>query len=140
MSYNLFSSWTQKDFFLFKKYGIEAVYLFGSRAQGLDHPLADYDYAVLTKKRGHMKGDRLYAILYDIFSAVSPRTLENDVLDIVYLRSAGLELKFHVIRYGKIIYDGKPRARLKFEEQTTLLYCDYRPLLDQFDRTILQSL
>lgn len=140
MGYNLFTSWTPKDFLRFKKEGVEALYLFGSRAQGIDHPLADYDYAVLTKKKGHMKGDRLYTILYDILSAVSPRTLKNDVLDIVYLRDAGLELKFHVIRYGKVIYDGNPRARLNFEEQTMLLYCDYRPLLDQFDRTILQSL
>lgn len=122
------------------KLGVEALYLFGSRAQDVKSPLADYDYAVLTKKRGHNKGDELYLTLYDILSLVSPRTLKNDVIDIVFLRDAGLELRFHVIRYGKVLFETDLKARLDFESETTLLYCDYRPLLDAFDRTILQSL
>ncbi len=119
--------------------GIQAVYLFGSRAMGAEHPLSDYDYAVLTEV-GHSKGDDLYFKLYDLFSEVSPRTLQNDVIDIVFLRDVGLELQFHVIRYGQILFDADPRARLHFEEKAGLLYCDYRPILDQFDKTILQSL
>ncbi|HCU25710.1 MAG TPA: hypothetical protein DF383_11900 [Deltaproteobacteria bacterium] len=117
-----------------------AVYLFGSRAQGIENPLADYDYGILTRQKGHRRGDALYQKLYDILSEISPRTLANDVIDIVFLRDAGLELRFHVIRYGKILYDRDPGARLAFEVQTGLLYCDYRPLLDEFDRVILESL
>jgi len=120
--------------------GVQAIYLFGSRAQEKEGPLSDYDYAVLLKEKGHSKGDPLYFQLYNLFSQVSPRTLENDVLDIIFLKDIGLELCFHVIRFGKVIYDRDPTTRVRFETQTTLLYCDYRPLLEKQDQTILQSL
>lgn len=123
-----------------KRLGVQAVYLFGSRAQGKQTHLSDYDYAVLMGKKGYEKGDATYQRLYELFSQVSPRTLQNDVIDIVYLREAPLELRFHVIRYGKILLDSKPAERANFEAQTELLYCDYRPLLDEFDWNILQSL
>lgn len=120
--------------------GVQAVYIFGSRAQDREGPLSDYDYAVLFKEKGHARGDDLYMKLYNLFADISPRTLKNDVIDIVYLRDVGLELKFHVIRYGKVIYDADPLARVNFESMTTLLYCDYRPILDEFDKTILKRL
>ena len=119
---------------------MKAVYLFGSRAQGMESPVSDYDYAVLMAQKGYQKGDKTYLKLYDILSEISPRTLENDVIDIVFLKDATLELKFHVIRYGRVLYDADPKARADFESQTTLLYCDYRPLLDEFDQAILKSL
>lgn len=119
---------------------VEAVYLFGSRALGREHPLADYDYAVLLKEKGYKKGDSVYDSLYEIFSEISPRGLKNDVIDIVFLKDIGLELKFHVVRYGKVLYDADPQARVNFESDTMLSYCDYRPLLDEFDRNILESL
>lgn len=125
---------------ILEKTDVLTIYLFGSRAQGVESPLADYDYGILTKKEGHKRGDALYDLLYEIFSEISPRTLENDVIDIVYLRDVGLELRFHVVRYGTILYDRVPMERLEFEEQTHILYCDYRPILDDFDRTILENI
>lgn len=122
------------------KAGVQAVYLFGSRAQGEEGPLSDYDYGVLLKEKGHIRGDDLYFQLYDLFSEISPRSLDNDVLDIVFLRDVGLELRFHVVRYGIVLYETDTKARLNFETETTLLYCDYKPLLDRFDQTILESL
>lgn len=120
--------------------GVTALYLFGSRATGQQHPLSDYDYAVLLPETGHQRGDTLYQELYDLLAECSPRTLENDVLDIVFLRDVPLELRFHVIRYGRLLFDADPRARLRFEEQTMLLYCDYRPILNEFDRQILHAI
>ncbi len=120
--------------------GVQALYLFGSRAQGRASSLSDYDYAVLMAKKGHSRLGPLYFKLYELLSEVSPRDLRNDVLDIVFLKDAGLELCFHVIRYGVVVCDGNAKARQKFEEQTTLLYCAYRPILDAFDRAILAAL
>lgn len=122
-----------------KKTDVVAIYLFGSRAQGLEHGLSDYDYAILTKYP-HVIGDELYHRLYEILSDISPRQIENDVIDIVYLHEANLELKFHVIRYGKIIYENSTSKRQDFEAFTTILYADYRPILDQMDKAILESL
>lgn len=124
-----------------KTLGVQAVYLFGSRALGREGPLSDFDFGVLLLQRGYSRGDALYFKLYDLFDEVSGRRgKENDVIDIVYLRDVGLELRFHVLRYGKILFDGDSQARLRFETETTLLYCDYRPLLDRFDENLLQSL
>jgi predicted nucleotidyltransferase len=125
---------------LLKNTDVQAVYLFGSRALDMATPLSDYDYAILTRDDSHQKGDELYYALYDIFSDISPRTLENDVIDIVYLKNIGLEMRHHVIRYGKILYDVDSVTRLDFEVKTTLLYCDYRPILDEFDRQILERI
>ncbi len=123
-----------------RRLGVQALYLFGSRAMGYEHARSDYDYAVLLKEEGHKRGDALYDKLYDLLSPISPRTLENDVLDIVFLRDAGLELRFHVIRHGRVLFESDPSARMNFEARTTLLYCDYRPVLDEFDRNLLESL
>ncbi len=67
-----------------EKTGAQAVYLFGSRAQGKESPLSDYDYAVLLKEKGHSKGDPLYFQFYNLLSEISPRTLKNDVIDILF--------------------------------------------------------
>ena len=118
--------------------GVVALYLFGSRARGEERPTSDYDYAVLTREGGHRKGGPLYMALYDLLAEISPRTLANDVIDIVFLEDAPLELRFHVVRYGQVLYDADPAARLEFETRTTLLYCDFRPLLDEMDQAILE--
>lgn len=110
--------------------GVQALYLFGSRALGTATEISDYDYALLMRDAGHRRGDKVYDQLYDILSTISPRTLKNDVIDIVFLKDVGLELRFHVVRYGKILFESNLLERLRFEEITTNLYCDYRPILD----------
>lgn len=120
--------------------GVQALYLFGSRAQGVAGPFSDYDFGVLMAEEGHKRGGKLYDAIYDIISPLCPRTLENDVIDIVFVRDAPLELRFHIIRYGKVLFDANPRERGRFEDITTMLYCDYRPLLDMFDKAILATL
>src|SRR3989338_2212944 len=120
--------------------GVQALYLFGSRAQGVEGPLSDYDFGLLMASEGHKRGGKLYDAIYDILAPLCPRTLENDIIDIVFVRDAPLELRFHIIRYGKVLYDANPRERGRFEDITTMLYCDYRPLLDMFDKAILATL
>lgn len=120
--------------------GVVAVYLFGSRAQGVAGPLSDFDFGVFMEKSGNRRGDETYDALYDLLSPLCPRTLANDILDIVFLNDAPLELRFHVIRYGKVLFDASPRVRGRFEERTMNEYCDYRPTLDMFDRAILAAL
>ncbi len=119
---------------------VQALYLFGSRAMGTNHPLSDYDYGVLMNEPGHTKGDDLYMSLYDLLCSISPRTLKNDTIDIVFLKDVGLELQFHVMCHGVVIFEKNVHERTRFEEKAMLLYCDFRPLLDEFDRTILKRI
>lgn len=134
-----FPKFSSSHFQFLKTTDVVSIYLFGSRAQGLETENSDFDYAVLTKSN-HELHDDLYLKLYDIFCEISPRTLKNDIIDIVFLKNIGLELKFHVIRYGKILYDSDAVKRLEFEIQTNLLYCDFKPILDMFDKNILEGL
>lgn len=123
-----------------KELGVITLYLFGSRAQGISDELSDFDFAVLMDKSGVKRGDKTYDVLYDLLSPLCPRTLQNDVIDIVFLNKASLELRFHVIRYGKVLFDAQPLQRGRFEERTLNEYCDFKPLLNIFDKTILASI
>jgi len=119
--------------------GVVALYLFGSRAQGTDGPLSDFDFAVLMDRDGYARGGEAYQKLYDLLSPHCERTLQNDVIDIIFLRDVGLELRHHVVRYGRVIYDAEPLSRGRFEARTMTEYCDFRPLLKSIDRAILAS-
>ena len=123
-----------------ERLGVVALYLFGSHAIGAEGPLSDYDFGVLMLKGGNKRGDSTYDALYNALSPLCPRTLENDVIDIVFLNDAPLELRAHVIRYGRILYESKPMMRGRFEEKTILEASDFRPLQRQIDQTILASL
>jgi predicted nucleotidyltransferase len=120
--------------------GVVALYMFGSRAQGIAGPLSDYDFAVLMKEGGHKRGGKAYDQLYDILAPLCPRSLDNDIIDIVFLINASLELKLHVVRYGQVLFETNTLARLRFETQTMLEYSDFRPLLDMQDQAILAAL
>lgn len=125
--------------------GVATLYLFGSHAQGVAGPLSDYDFAVLLHDpallRVPAKKEALYDALYTLLSPLCPRDLTNDVIDIVFLdeRRTSLELQMNVIRNGTVLFDGDPRRRADFTEVVMERYCDFRPILDLFDRTILQS-
>lgn len=131
------TSTTQKKL---QRLGVVALYLFGSRAQNNASSRSDFDFAVLMNTTGHSRGDKTYDVIYDLLAPLCPRTLDNDIIDIVFLNDAPLELRMHIIRYGKILMDEESLRRSRFEEQTVIQYCDYRPILDMFDRAILASL
>lgn len=45
---------------------IHAMYLFGSRARGDEHPDSDYDILIVTKKKDLQLKDKIYDIVTDI--------------------------------------------------------------------------
>jgi predicted nucleotidyltransferase len=120
--------------------GVITLYLFGSRALGVEGPLSDYDFGLLMNELGHRRGDDAYNAIYDILSPFCPRTLDNDVIDIIFLNEAPLELRSHVIRYGKIIFESQPLLRGEFETRTMLEASDFQPLQAEIDKTIIASL
>ncbi len=132
---------TEQEHKNLKNLGVHALYLFGSRAQGVESPSSDFDFAVLLDQETEGRGGGLYDKLYAILSPLCKRTtIESDVLDIVFLNTVSLEMRMHVVRYGKVLSDGNLLARLRFEERTTREYCDFSPILFTIDRTILATL
>jgi len=120
-----------------KKLKVGMVYLFGSYAEGVAGPASDYDIGVVFADPTIVHGNttEIYNVLYDIFSDIFD--LSNfRAIDIVFLERVSLELRFDVISHGVVLFEISPEFRLDFEERVEMLYRDFKPFLDEFNRTI----
>jgi predicted nucleotidyltransferase len=87
--------------------GVAAVYLFGSYADETAGEYSDVDLGIVmhdpaTVSRSVSTHER-YQALYTFFTSLP--TLSDKKLDIVFLQRASLELRAHVVRTGKILFD-----------------------------------
>lgn len=120
---------------------VALVYLFGSQAEGTAGPSSDIDVGVVFADPKIARGDtldiynKLYDILTDVFDMSNFRTL-----DIVFLERASLELRFDAISHGLVLFEISSEFRADFEERTEALYRDFKPLLNEFDRAILERI
>ena len=116
---------------------VSAIYVFGSSVEGFSLPDSDFDIGVLMSKRiNGINKNKLYNRLYEFFTELLP----GKNLDIIFLNTASLELKFDVVSHGKVIFEAESQARLKFEDHTVLQYADFHPLLKQFNRALLHRI
>lgn len=124
-----------------KKLQVAAVYLFGSRAQGLAHPNADYDIGVVFSAPAGTSGRRSEMLLklYDILSADVPERINGPRLDLSLLQSASPALAMAAVRYGRVLADLDPRARADFEEATLRRYLDYLPLKREYEEATFRT-
>lgn len=114
------------------------VYLFGSYAEGTNHTLSDLDLGIVFSNEKLVQGDTssLYNQLYDLFTDISP----GRKLDIVFLQRAGLEIRFDAIRHGRVVFEVDKERTLDFEEKTMILYADFKTILNEFDRVIVEAI
>jgi uncharacterized protein len=119
--------------------GVGLVYLFGSYAEEVAGPGSDVDVAVVMNDPRIAQGStgELYNTLFDIFSDVFDLS-DFKTIDIVFLDKAPLELSFDVITHGAILYETSSDARLDFEERIEARYRDFYPILQEFNRAILE--
>ena len=114
------------------------VYLFGSEAEGTAGPLSDVDIGIVFTDPKIARGDtskiynELYNILTDFFDMSNFRNM-----DIVFLERASLELRFDVISHGVVLFEISSDFRMDFEERIAALYRDFKPLLQEFNSSIL---
>jgi len=99
--------------------------------------LSDIDIGVVFEGGQSPKDSReIYNKLYDLFTDVFDMR-EYKVMDIVFLDRASLELRFDVISHGKVLYESSTEVREDFEHRTAMLYMDFKPILNNFDRAVL---
>ncbi|MBI3583322.1 MAG: nucleotidyltransferase domain-containing protein [Nitrospinae bacterium] len=117
---------------IFKGYPeIKLVYFFGSKARGKAGRLSDYDFAAYLDKKDK-KGS--FDIKFALMDKIS-RLLNSDRVDIVILNVAeGTELKYNIIREGKLIYEKEP-YRVIVEPKILNEYFDFRHLLLKYHLT-----
>lgn len=126
-----------------RKAGVSTLYLFGSRAQGHNNPLSDFDFGVLltTPERVFKSTLKPYHDLYSILaSVVQPETLEADVIDIVFLDSpqVPLEIKSHIVRTGRILFEENASLRADFTSRILLQTADFASLRKQMSAALAQ--
>ncbi len=120
---------------ILQRLGVSLVYQFGSSAEGKSSPLSDVDIGIVFTDKSSLNKDfsQIYNQLYDIFTDVFP----GRKIDIVFLQKSSLELRFDVIKHGKILFAASSADKFNFEERTMLFYADFKPLLNEFNEAIV---
>jgi predicted nucleotidyltransferase len=112
---------------------ISLGYLFGSRFEGRQGPLSDYDWAVLVDWYSLEKP--VQAILTHELASI----LQTSRIDVVILNRAPIELAYHVIAQGKLIYSRDIFTRVEYEANVLGRYGDYLPVLRAERHQILEG-
>lgn len=108
---------------IFKTYPeIKLVYFFGSRAKGLEGPMSDYDFAVYLDEKDKKK---IFDIKFVLMDKIS-RLFKTDKVDVVVLNlTEAPELKYDIIKNGKLIYEKEP-FRVIVEPRILSEYFDFQ--------------
>lgn len=110
---------------------IKLVYFFGSMAKDKAGPLSDYDFAFYLDEKDKKKAFDLKFKLMDKIT----RELKTDKVDIVILDMAeGPEIKFNIIKEGKLIYEKEP-YKLLIEPKILNEYFDFISILKRYNLT-----
>lgn len=122
----------QKLIKLFKSYPtVKLVYLFGSRVNGRVGKLSDYDFAIYFNEKNRQK---IFQLKISLQSKLA-QMLGTDKIDLVALNIAeGAELKYNIIRAGKLIYSIKPYKTL-LEPKILNEYFDFYYLISKYNLT-----
>ena len=133
MDINISNSYSQR----LKALNITVIYFFGSFAEDKTMPFSDIDIGILLTQEAMVDTGKDMGEIYNQVYDVLTDTLPSRNLDIVFLQKAPLELRFDVISHGRILYESSRDVSLKFEEDTMILYADFKPLLTEINETIL---
>lgn len=114
---------------------IDVVYLFGSRARGDSTQESDWDFAVLLSK--DFKDPYDLVRLIDIIAR--DLGVSDEQINLVILNDAELELTYAVISEGLIVFERDVERRVDFEVLTLESYMDFKPVLDQMRRSLIEA-
>lgn len=100
---------------------IKLAYFFGSKANGTDGPLSDYDFAVYVTEKERKKR---FELKLDLMAKLS-QELKTDAVDVVILNDTeSPELKYSIVHDGKLIYEAEP-YRVLVEPKILNEYFDF---------------
>ncbi len=108
------------------------AYIFGSQLTGKTGPLSDYDFAFLLVDKLPLP----FQLKYELQNKLAT-VFDHGEIDLVILNNAPIELKYHIITTGKLIFQKESFIRVEFEADTLSLYFDYLPVLQAQKQDIL---
>jgi len=120
----------------FSKYEeVDVAYLFGSRARGDFTEESDLDFAILLSRNFNDPYD-FVRLIADLAMALG---VKDEKINLVVLNDASLELAYKVISEGIIIYERNIEKRVDFEVNTLKFYLDFKPVLDQMRKSLVEE-
>lgn len=110
---------------------IKLVYLFGSRATKTAGPLSDYDFAFYADEKDSRK---IFDLKFELINKIS-LALKTERIDVISLNDLkSPELKFHIIKDGKLIFKREP-FKIIVESKIMTDYFDFHQLLLRYNLT-----
>ena len=110
---------------------IKLVYFFGSKAKRKAGPLSDYDFAFYVEEKDKK---RIFELQLKLIKDLT-RFLKTDKVDILMLNLIeGPELKYNIIKEGKLIYEKEP-YKVLIEPRILNEYFDFRMSLLRYNLT-----
>ncbi|MBU2081608.1 nucleotidyltransferase domain-containing protein, partial [Patescibacteria group bacterium] len=110
---------------LCKKYHINVIYLFGSRAENKATSQSDYDFAVLLDEKVKEKEYGQYQI--NIISELLI-LIKTERIDLIILNNKKnpLLLKYNIIKQGKVLYEKNKDERVYLEVDILRRWFDWQ--------------
>ncbi len=100
-------------------------------------PHSDVDIGIVFQRvPAPQSSGAVYQKLYELFTDLYP----GKIIDIVFLQRAGLELRFDVISHGAVLFEDIPGRHTDFEENTSIMYADFKPILNEYNQVILNRI
>ncbi|MBI5664550.1 MAG: nucleotidyltransferase domain-containing protein [Nitrospirae bacterium] len=110
---------------------IKLAYIFGSQATGHTGTMSDFDFAFYADEKNTHK---LYDLKFALGDKIS-RALKTDKVDIIILNlSDSPELKYNIIKDGKLFYCEEP-FKVLIEPRILNEYFDFHDLLARYNLT-----
>ena len=107
------------------------AYFFGSRQNGQDGPLSDYDLAIYLREKDR---NQRHKIKFQLEGKLS-RALKTDKIDIVIINDVdNPELSFNILKSGELIYQQEP-YKVIIEPKILNRYFDFILQLRRFNLT-----
>jgi predicted nucleotidyltransferase len=114
---------------------VSVAYMFGSRARGDYGQESDWDFAVLLSEC-FRDPYRLVRLIEEIARNLG---VSDEKVNLVVLNDAELELSHRVISEGLVVYESDAEKRVEFEVHILKLYMDFKPMLDEMRRSMIEA-
>jgi len=108
---------------VFERSGVQVAYLFGSRARKASREDSDYDFAALFGRDATVEDE--VRLTVEVADALG---IPVDMVNVVALDRAGLELAYRVLKEGKLAYSRDEIFRRSWERNTFLQLLDRRDI------------
>jgi len=115
-----------------QRFGVDALWLFGSHATGRASSTSDIDLAVLFRTRP-TAAERI-----ELESELA--TILGKPVDLIDLDGVSPALAMQVLRHGQLLSDGNPRRRIAFTARVPARYDDLRRLRAPIERKISERM